>query len=135
MRRRVVFNLDTSTIIEILRSNENVLKNLADAVSNDNVIAVSSIAYYEVMRGFEKSKSYKKKSPFQDIYKDVKHFSLTEKAVDIAIDLYQDLRRGQNIGDADIFIAAISIANGAVLVTDNVKHFGRIPNLDILNWK
>jgi len=34
-----------------------------------------------------------------------------------------------------LFIAGIAIENEMVLVTNNEKHFSRIPNLKIQNWK
>lgn len=42
--------------------------------------------------------------------------------------------RGQPIGDFDEMIAAHALAAGAVVVTDNVKHFSRVSGLVIDNW-
>jgi tRNA(fMet)-specific endonuclease VapC len=42
---------------------------------------------------------------------------------------------GQPIADLDLLIAAIALAEGVVLVTDNLKHFERIPDLKLENWK
>ena len=28
-----------------------------------------------------------------------------------------------------------NLANDSTLITDNVKHFGRVPNLKVINWK
>ncbi|WP_310889368.1 type II toxin-antitoxin system VapC family toxin [Delftia sp. UME58] len=38
------------------------------------------------------------------------------------------------IGDFDEMIAAHALALDAILVTDNVRHFERIPGLRIENW-
>lgn len=38
------------------------------------------------------------------------------------------------IPQADILIAGIAKSNNLVLVTNNVAHFERIPNLAIENW-
>ncbi len=38
------------------------------------------------------------------------------------------------IGDFDEMIAAHALSLGAVLVTDNTKHFSRVPQLRIENW-
>jgi tRNA(fMet)-specific endonuclease VapC len=41
----------------------------------------------------------------------------------------------QQIGDLDTMIAAHAVAAGAILVTNNVRHFSRIPGqLRIENW-
>ena len=38
------------------------------------------------------------------------------------------------IMDADILIGSIAQANELILVTNNTKHFQRIPNLQLENW-
>ena len=42
--------------------------------------------------------------------------------------------RGTPIGDADLRIGAIALARGLTVVTGNVRHFERIPDLLIENW-
>ncbi|WP_265259170.1 type II toxin-antitoxin system VapC family toxin [Verminephrobacter aporrectodeae] len=42
--------------------------------------------------------------------------------------------QGLPIGDFDEMIAAHALAIGAVLVTDNVRHFSRVPGLMLENW-
>ncbi len=50
-------------------------------------------------------------------------------------ELRADLKmRGTPIGDFDEMIAAHALAIGAVVVTDNTKHFMRVPGLVIENW-
>jgi tRNA(fMet)-specific endonuclease VapC len=34
----------------------------------------------------------------------------------------------------DILIGATALEKGLIMVTNNVNHFGRIPNLTIDNW-
>ena len=56
-----------------------------------------------------------------------------------AADAYADIRHqlvttGQIIGEIDMMIAAHSLAAGAVLVTNNVRHYERIPGLALANW-
>lgn len=43
-------------------------------------------------------------------------------------------RRGTPIGDADLRIASIALARGLIVVTGNVKHFERVPDLTVQNW-
>ena len=43
-------------------------------------------------------------------------------------------RSGQTIQDFDILIASITLVHGGVLVTNNVKHFKRIPELTYESW-
>lgn len=59
---------------------------------------------------------------------------------EIAAEIHSRIRcrlvsSGQPIGEMDTMIAAHAIALGAVLVTDNVRHFARIaPPLRLENW-
>lgn len=58
---------------------------------------------------------------------------------DAAADEFAHLRttlesQGVGIGMADEMIAAHALATGAVMVTDNVKHFHRVPRLRLENW-
>ena len=43
-------------------------------------------------------------------------------------------RRGIPIGDLDAVIAAHALTIDATLVTNNVKHFARVPGLRVENW-
>jgi tRNA(fMet)-specific endonuclease VapC len=49
-------------------------------------------------------------------------------------DLLRKSRRLRRIGRADLLIASITLANGATLVTRNVRHFHQVPNLKVVNW-
>ena len=42
--------------------------------------------------------------------------------------------RGETIGALDLLIAAHSLALGATLVSNNLKHFSRIKGLTSVNW-
>jgi predicted nucleic acid-binding protein len=43
-------------------------------------------------------------------------------------------RAGTNVHAMDLLIATAAILEGAPLVTRNVKHFGRIPRLDVTSY-
>jgi tRNA(fMet)-specific endonuclease VapC len=43
-------------------------------------------------------------------------------------------RRGQPIGALDTLVAAHALSRGLTLVTNNTKHFNRVPGLEIENW-
>ena len=43
-------------------------------------------------------------------------------------------RQGTPIGDADVRIAAIALVRKLIVVTGNVRHFQRIPQLTLENW-
>jgi tRNA(fMet)-specific endonuclease VapC len=43
-------------------------------------------------------------------------------------------RIGRPVGDMDVLIASVAMANGQVLVTRNPKHFGGIPGLTLASY-
>ena len=43
-------------------------------------------------------------------------------------------RRGLPIGMGDTMIAATALARSLTVVTGNVRHFGRVPGLEVENW-
>ncbi len=44
-------------------------------------------------------------------------------------------RQGTPIGPNDLLIAAIALANNAILVTHNSREFGRVARLKIEDWE
>ena len=40
----------------------------------------------------------------------------------------------RKIGRADLLVASIALAHGAVVVTRNLRDFRRVPRLDVTNW-
>ena len=43
-------------------------------------------------------------------------------------------RKGERIDDFDAAVAAHAITRGCVLVTANLKHMTRVPDLDVEDW-
>ncbi|MBK7977434.1 MAG: type II toxin-antitoxin system VapC family toxin [Deltaproteobacteria bacterium] len=46
-----------------------------------------------------------------------------------------DLARvGRTVADLDLLIAATALTHGLAVVTRNVRHFGRIPKIELADW-
>ena len=43
-------------------------------------------------------------------------------------------RTGNKIDDFDLLIGATAITHDLIMVTDNVKHLGKIPGIQLENW-
>ena len=43
-------------------------------------------------------------------------------------------RQGTPLGDVDLHIGAIALTRGLTMVTGNLRHFQRIPDLTVENW-
>lgn len=56
---------------------------------------------------------------------------------DRAVGIFEQLRKVKGlkkVGRADLLIASIALAQRAILVTRNTRHFGLIPDLELENW-
>jgi predicted nucleic acid-binding protein len=56
-----------------------------------------------------------------------------------AAEVYGPLRaqleaEGRRLDEPDLRIASIALSRGLVVVTANVRHFGRVPDLKVENW-
>ena len=49
-------------------------------------------------------------------------------------DRLRSIRSLRKIGRADILIASVALANRAILVTRNLRHFKQIPGVVVVNW-
>lgn len=130
-----IYSLDTNVVIELLHENKTVVSFIENIVQPQDRIAICSIVYYEVMRGFQISKAVRRMRQFQGLYDCMLQLPLDEQAVKQAIHIYDQLHKGNMIEDNDIYIAAIAMVNGCTLVTANTKHFERIDGLKTINWR
>jgi len=66
-------------------------------------------------------------------WRTVVNFSVSEAVV--AGDIFAHLaRRGELIGVEDVLIGATALVREYTVVTGNVRHFERIPALQVENW-
>ena len=125
--------LDTNIISYILENRLGIVERVFDIERKDE-IRIPDIAYYEIYRGLC-FRDLKKLLPiferFAEYYGIV---SLVPSTMRIAAKIYSALKHsGELIEDDDILIAALALEQDAVLVTNNVRHFGRIEGLKILS--
>lgn len=58
-----------------------------------------------------------------------------ERAAEVYGPLRAELEReGRRLDEPDLRIASIALSRDLTVVTGNVRHFGRVPNLAVENW-
>ena len=58
-----------------------------------------------------------------------------ERAAEVYGPLRAELEReGRRLDEPDLRIASIALSHDLTVVTGNVRHFGRVPNLAVENW-
>lgn len=128
--------IDTDILSYYFKGDEVVIHNFSNYVDNFSSIEISIITYYEITSGLLAKNALKQLAIFNEFISDNIIVSLTENSCRISAELYSALRKnGQTIDDIDLLIAGTAIENDLTLVTNNEKHFKRIPGLKIENWK
>lgn len=132
----MIYTLDTNAVAEVLRDNATFIRRIANALDRNDGVTLNAITYFETRRGLFLPTFRRKLATFEEFANLFSVLPLDTKALDISADIYQNLRRqGTPLEDADILIAGTAIANYAVLVTRNLKHFERIENLRLESWE
>lgn len=129
------FLLDSNVIIDYLRYEKNVSANLDRMVESGVFLSICPQVYYEVVRGFKADFATRKLASFFKLFDLLSVLPFDMSATEKAIEIYVQLHNGKLIEDNDIYIAAVAMVNDCTLVTANTKHFGRIENLKIVNWR
>jgi tRNA(fMet)-specific endonuclease VapC len=129
------FMLDTDTCSFILkRSNEAVLRRLQAVPISD--ICISVITKAELLLGVELSPRRLQDSAAVEAF--LRHamvLDFPDQAAAHYAEIRADLKiRGKMIGANDLFIAAHARCVGVVLVTNNMREFGRVRGLAVENW-
>jgi predicted nucleic acid-binding protein len=128
-----VILIDTDICIEILNRNERVIEVRA---KHEDEVAVCFMSIAELYYGSEMSIDPASNNSLIDEFL----LSVNIIQTDLSIlkkfgELKSMLRKqGHMLPDADILIAASAYQKAGLLVTGNIGHFDRFPNLRIENW-
>lgn len=124
--------LDTNVLIDMFKGNERVQERIFRAEFHN--CYVSEITLAELYVGAFKGGRPKQLQEIGFVRKRFHILPVTD-----AVEQYARLRvhlerKGASIDDFDLLIAASAQSVGLVLVTHNLKHFERIPDLRIEDW-
>ena len=128
------FLLDTDTLSHVIRTPQGqVARRLAEA--GEASVLTSIVVACELRFGARKKGSAVLSERVEQLLGSLEVAPL-EQGVDA---IYAEIRStlessGRTIGANDLLIAAHAIAQGAVLVSGNVREFRRVPGLDVTNW-
>ncbi len=129
----MIRHLDTCIVIAYLNGNQEVAEKLKLYLPD---ITISSFVLGELLYGARasarSSENLEKLMEFRQ-FVDIADFD--ERSADYYSKIRFSLRKkGRPIGEADMLIAAIALADNAILVTDNTRHFENIDDLSLENW-
>jgi tRNA(fMet)-specific endonuclease VapC len=128
--------IDTDILTYFLKGDSDVVQNLNIYLDYYDVLEINLITYYEILSGLLAKNALKQLTVFEDFISENIILPVTEKSIKISAEIYATLRKaGNSLDDVDLLIAGVAIENDMTLITNNVKHFSRIPGLKIENWK
>lgn len=129
--------LDTDTLSEIMKGkNVAVEQNARHYLKTHGQFRISVITRYEILRGLKAKQAERQIAIFEDRCNKSYVYPVTDDIVMQASDIYAHLyKRGLLINDADILIGATALVYNLTLITGNVDHFNRVPNLICKSWK
>ncbi len=133
----MILSLDTNVLIDLANGRRtDVRQRFDEAILRGDVLATCSISAHELLYGAAISRRRASETAAADGILEkllVAEFTLEDAAS--AADLRSQLRRsGQGIGAFDTLIAAQALARDWTMVTANVREFGRVPGLRVVDW-
>lgn len=130
-----MFLLDTNTCIFFLNgSSEPVKENMKK--HNPEQIVLCSVVKAELLFGAVKSaKANDNLQRLQTFFQPFRSFYFDDAAAEVYGRIRSALeKQGKAIGPNDLMIASIAASRRLTLVTNNVREFNRIENLEIEDW-
>jgi len=126
-------HLDTNIVVAYLNGNEAIAAQLRSHLPE---VAISSLVLAELLYGTRASvraeENIKRLEQFLQIVAVADFDQASAEAYSqIRLSLRQ---KGRPTGEIDALIAAIAVANNALLVTHNTKHFENIDGLSLEDW-
>ena len=132
-----LFMLDTDTCIFLMRGASQRLEAKVQSVPLAQQV-MSAVTLAELSYGVQASATAKRKQNQAILDSLALHLAVLDWPQDAAkhyAEIRADLKkRGAQLGAADLMIAAHARAMGAIVVTNNVKDFGRVKGLEVENW-
>lgn len=127
--------LDTSFLIDVLRG-ENTIGEAVQTVDEQGTARVSSITVMELWEGVHLAESSEReRTVVKELLEDLREAPFDRECGTIAGEIAAELHRnGEPIEDADVMIAATALVHDVPVVTNNVAHFERIDDLEILTY-
>lgn len=126
--------VDTDVLIDLLREKDDAVKKIKELEKNEE-LATTDINVFELYFGaYNSKKKDKNLSSTRGLLKNLTLLHTTEEAMETGGRIYSDMKaKGKSIDIRDVLIAAITLQNGASLLTRNRDHFERIEEIVLVD--
>jgi tRNA(fMet)-specific endonuclease VapC len=128
--------IDTDILSYYFRGDPTVTNRFALYLDYFDSFNISIITYFEILSGLLVNDSRNQLKKFETFCNSNNVINISIDSVTISSQIVAHLRKkGTLLDNQDILIAGIALENNLVMVTNNERHFSRIPDLIIDNWK
>lgn len=128
-----LYMLDTNIVSHAIKGDEAVNSRLLEHTPSE--LCVSSIAASELRFGAQRKGSKKLGRLIESFLEPIPVLSYDQRASQVYATIASQLYgQGLPIGPMDTLIAAHAMSVGAVMVTNNTKHFERVPGIHLEDW-
>lgn len=125
--------LDTNVCVYFLRERFGVAQRIATAGWRN--CCISEITVAELLFGAENSNDIEKNIRLvEDFCENIEVVPITDALRVYAREKVRLRRQGTPIEDLDLLIGSTAKANGYILVTENIRHLGKVEDIEIENW-
>ena len=127
------YMLDADTVSYALRGQGHVAETLLEHLPSE--VCISAVTLAELNFGAEAKRSQKIRRAIRGFTQDVAVVPFDEASAERFGAVAAALAvRGQPIGLYDTLVAAQALSLGLTLITNNTRHFSRVPGLTVENW-
>ena len=132
----MTFLLDTNVCIRYLQGRSDSIVEQMQRTKAPEIVVCSVVKaelFYGAARSHDPAGTLAKQRRFLDQFVSL---PFDDKAAEAYGEIRATLAKaGTLIGPNDMLIAAIALANNTTLVTYNVREFGRVTNLSLVDWE
>jgi len=125
--------LDTDVMVNFLRKEPNAVSLIKKLKEEEEPLKTTTINEFELWKGAYRKKTEESHNSVKNLLSELEISDLTSVASKKAAEIFENLQsKGETTDVLDVMIASIVIINEEMLATQNIKHFGRISELKIM---
>ena len=133
----VTLSLDTSELVHVLRSRSRRARARFDeaVLTGLPMVAAAPVAHEHYAGALASAFPLRRLGQVRELLTSIKEVDFASADAEASGRLAAALREaGTPIGDIDTLIAGQALARGWTVVTRNIRHFGRVAGLPLIDW-
>ena len=128
--------LDTTILIDIVKNNPKAIQKYKEIINNDQDIWIAAPSITEIILGL--SSIHAKKDEETKVIDTINKCHILDITKEVAMKagyIEKSLKEnGNSIGIIDALISATAILNNRKIITKNIKHFEKVPELRVEDY-